>query len=153
MFCEDLTFTMSHRMLHHKLIYPHIHKIHHEHKVTIGPAGQHAHPLEFIFGNLLPTAIGVMILGKKIHFTTAFFWYGLRLMESVEGHSGYEFSWSLFRIIPFGSDYAYHAYHHSHNIGNYSSFFTIWDTILGTNNVYYKFLNESRAEKSQKKVK
>ena len=134
---EDLTFHFSHRLLHQKWIYQYIHKIHHEHKVTIGWAAQYAHPIEFVFGNLLPGAMGPLILGKKIHFTAAFTWYHLRFIESAEGHCGYEFSWSPFRVLPFGSDFAYHAYHHSHNIGNYSSFFTVWDTVLGSNKVYY----------------
>ena len=55
-------------------------------------------------------------LGKRMHFATAFTWYTLRFIESAEGHSGYEFSWSPFRVLPFASDYGYHAYHHSHNI-------------------------------------
>ena len=75
---------------------------------------------------------------------TAFTWYVLRFVESQEGHCGYEFSWSPFRLLPFASDYAYHAYHHQHNIGNYSSFFTIWDTVDGTNKVYYEYLADIR---------
>ena len=92
----------------------------------------------------MPVAIGPLILGPKMHFVTAFTWYMLRIVESIDGHSGYEFSWSPFRILPFGSDYGYHAYHHSHNLGNYSSFFTVWDTVLGSNSDYYKYLVERR---------
>ena len=151
MLLEDLTFHFSHRMLHHKAIYPYVHKIHHEHKVTIGWAAQYAHPFEFIFGNLLPAAMGPIVLGKRMHFATAFTWYTIRFVESAEGHCGYEFSWSPFRVIPFASDFGYHAYHHSHNIGNYSSFFTIWDTVFGSNSTYYLWKEqESLAkEKSQ----
>ena len=144
MMIEDMTFHCSHRLLHLRAIYPFIHKIHHEHKVTIGLATSHAHPVEFIFGNLLPVAVGPLILGTRMHFVTAFTWYMLRIYESIDGHSGYEFSWSPFRILPFASDYAYHAYHHSHNLGNYSSFFTVWDTVLGSNSEYYKYLTERR---------
>ena len=152
MLLEDFTFHFSHRMLHHKAIYPYVHKIHHEHKVTIGWAAQHAHPLEFVFGNLLPAAAGPILLGKRMHFATAFTWYTLRFIESAEGHSGYEFSWSPFRVLPFASDFGYHAYHHSHNIGNYSSFFTIWDTVFGSNETYYRWKEqESLASKDSKK--
>jgi len=148
MLMEDLTFHISHRMLHRPSIYPYIHKIHHEHKVTIGMAAYHAHPLEFIFGNVLPSIVGPLILKTNMHFLTAFTWYFLRTAESIDGHSGYEFSWSPFRILPFASDYGYHTYHHSNNVGNYSSFFTIWDTVLGSNSAYYQDLKERReAEK------
>merc|ERR1719148_553635 len=124
MFCimmEDLCFHFSHRTLHLPAFYPYIHKIHHEHKVTTAIATNHAHPIEFIFGNILPTAIGTIILGKNCHITTVWFVYFLRTLESIEGHSGYDWSWSIFHLLPFTTDYGYHVYHHSNNIGNYSS--------------------------------
>ena len=155
LFCvmvEDAVFYLSHRSLHHPFFYHHIHKIHHEHKMTVGIAAQYAHPLEYVFGNLLPIGMGPAILGKRIHFLTAYAWYTIRLFESVDGHSGYEFSWSPFRILPFATDLGYHVYHHSHNIGNYGSFFTFWDTIYGTNSVYHTYLREKREEDKQKKV-
>jgi len=138
MMCEDLTFHFSHRMLHHKSIYPYIHKIHHQHRVTVSIAAEYAHPLEFVFGNLVPAAIGQALLGHRTHIAVTFAWNFVRSAESIEGHCGYEFPWSPFRLLPFGSDYGYHAYHHSHNIGNYSSFFTIWDTVFNSNKTYYK---------------
>jgi len=156
LFCmvmEDMTFHCSHRFLHLRWIYPWVHKIHHEHKVTIGMASHYAHPLEFVFGNLLPCAVGPIILGTRLHITVALTWYVLRNLESIEGHCGYEFSWSPFRVLPFGSDFAYHAYHHSHNIGNYSSFFTYWDTVFGSNKVYYQYLDERRQEEQAKTSK
>ena len=36
MIVEDFTFHWVHKLLHLPSLYPHIHKIHHEHKVTIG---------------------------------------------------------------------------------------------------------------------
>ena len=152
MIIEDLTFHCSHRLLHTRYLYKHIHKIHHEHKVTVSIAGQHMHPLEYVIGGMLPTALGPLILGRRIHFVTAFTWYTLRYIETLEGHSGYEFSWSAFRVLPFGTDFAYHSYHHSHNIGNYSSFFSIWDSVLGSNKAYYEYLDEQRGLKQGKKV-
>ena len=87
-----------------------------------------------------------------MHFMTAVTWYAIRYIESTEGHSGYEFSWSPFRLIPFGSDFAYHAFHHSHNVGNYSSFFTIWDSVFGQNKVYYQYLQERKDSQKVKKA-
>lgn len=146
MLCDDFFFYLTHRTLHLPRIYPHIHKIHHEHKVTICIAAQYAHPIEFIFGNCLTIATGPFILGKRMHLVTLLTWYAIRGVESVEGHSGYEFPWSPFRIVPFAVDDAYHAFHHSANIGNYSSFFTIWDTVWGSNKEYYTFLDQKEKE-------
>ena len=117
--------------------------MHHQHKITIGLASHYAHPVEYLLGNVLPTLAGPLILGHNIHMTAMVTWYVFRNLESIEGHSGYEFSWSFFRVLPFSTDYAYHAYHHSHNIGNYSSFFTVWDTVFNSNKAYYSFLSEN----------
>ena len=60
----------------------------------------------------------------------------MRIGETIDGHSGYEFSWSPFRLLPFSSSAESHNYHHSHNDGNYGSFFILWDTIMGSNQAY-----------------
>jgi len=60
-------------------------------------------------------------------------------METADQHSGYEFSWSPYRLIPLSGSANYHNFHHSHNVGNYTSLFTIWDTLCGTNSHYFKF--------------
>ena len=44
---EDTGFYWLHRLLHHKAIYKHIHKVHHQYKdATIGIASEYAHPVE-----------------------------------------------------------------------------------------------------------
>jgi sterol desaturase/sphingolipid hydroxylase (fatty acid hydroxylase superfamily) len=152
MMCEDFFFHFCHRALHHRMLYPHIHKIHHEHKVTIALAAQYAHPFEYVFGNLLPMGSGYFILGKRMHATAVYTWFILRAIETVDGHSGYEFSFSPFRLIPLASDYGYHVYHHSMNIGNYSSMLTIWDTVFGSNKAYFDELERKEAELSKVKA-
>jgi sterol desaturase/sphingolipid hydroxylase (fatty acid hydroxylase superfamily) len=133
MVCEDFFFYISHRLLHTKLLYPYIHKIHHTHRITTGIAAEYAHPIEFILGNMIPFASGPFILGKNIHLYTVMVWGVLRMGETLDGHSGYDFSWSPYRLIPFSTSARYHSFHHSHNIGNYSSFFSLWDTCFSSN--------------------
>ena len=141
---EDFLFHMNHRLLHWKKIYPYIHKIHHQHIITISISAIYAHPIEFVFGNLVPMAAGPMILGSNMHISAVFTWYALRTISTLDGHSGYEFSWSPFNQIPWLCDSGYHNYHHLHNLGNYSSFFTFWDTMLGSNKFYYEYLKEQK---------
>ena len=136
LFCaivEDFLFHMGHRLNHTPFLYQRVHKIHHKYKTTLFCAAFYSHPIEMIFQGILPAAVGPFLLGKKMHVTTVVGWLLIRALESVDGHSGYEFPWSPFRFIPFTSDYGYHVYHHSHNLGNYSHLFNIWDTILGSN--------------------
>jgi len=75
-----------------------------------------------------------------MHVGTILTWLLIRSLESHDGHSGYEFPWSPFRMIPFGADATYHNYHHSRNVGNYSSVMTVWDSIFNTNKDYYAYL-------------
>ena len=135
MFAEDFTFYFSHRMFHNPIIYNKIHKIHHEYKQPISITLIYAHPFEFFFGNLMPVIMGPLILMKKVHVMTLILWNILRAFETADGHSGYDFPWSPFRLLPFSGTAEYHNYHHTHNVGNFSSFFTWLDTLFGTNKV------------------
>jgi sterol desaturase/sphingolipid hydroxylase (fatty acid hydroxylase superfamily) len=137
MLVEDFFFYWFHRLLHWRVIYPYIHKIHHTHSSTVGIAAEYSHPIEFIFSNMLPTSAGPAILGPNVHLITVWAWFVIRFAETLDGHCGYEFSWSPFRLIPFSGSAEYHDFHHAANIGNYGSFFSIWDSVFGTNKAFY----------------
>lgn len=151
---EDFLFYWCHRMLHHPSIYPRIHKKHHEFKDTISIASEYAHPLETLLSNIMPSIAGYKLLKGKVHLMTVGIWIFIRVMESVDGHCGYEFPFSPYRLIPFSGSSHFHNYHHTHNIGNYGSLFSFWDTFCGTNMTYRKFqLQQSQQEKNMKVVK
>lgn len=139
MICDDLFFHLTHRFFHWRVIYPYFHKIHHTYVTTIGIAAEYSHPVEFILSSAIPSSLGCIFLGKHCHFYTYLLWAIVRLMETQDGHCGYDFSWSPYRLIPFSTSASYHDFHHSHNVGNYSSFFSFWDTLFGCNKDYYAF--------------
>lgn len=136
---EDLILHFVHKWLHHPRLYPFIHKRHHEYVQTIGIAAEYSHPIEFLLIGFLPNVIISFVIGKRMHITTMLMYNFAREFETHDGHSGYEFSWSPYRLIPFSTSAAYHDFHHSHNIGNYSSYLSFWDTIFGCNKVYYDY--------------
>jgi len=84
-----------------------------------------------------------MILGSRCHGMIIILYHAWRVFEGHELHCGYDLPWSVFRIIPTQADATYHDFHHSKNVGNYASSLWIWDSICGTNKVYY-------AQKAQK---
>ena len=139
MLIEDVAFYFSHRFLHHPRVYATFHKIHHENKVNWILASVHTHPFEYAIGNIYPMVLGPLLLWHRIHRASAFGWYFVRIFESLESHCGYSFPFSPFRLLPFQLDANYHFFHHENNVGNYSTFFTWWDTIFGTNAEFYKF--------------
>jgi sterol desaturase/sphingolipid hydroxylase (fatty acid hydroxylase superfamily) len=138
MICEDFFFYWCHRILHIKQLYPYIHKMHHKYTNVVGISAENAHPIEFIFGNALPTYSGVLILGGRIHLYTIILWFIVRIMKTTEAHSGYDFSWSPFSRMPFLTCSDFHNFHHLKYKGNYGSFLTIWDRLCGTVNADYK---------------
>jgi len=143
MFCmviEDTLFYWIHRGLHHKKLYGKVHKIHHEYKTTIGLASEYAHPIEYILSDAIPFTAGPLILG--LHYYVFWMWMIVRVGETVDGHCGYDFPWSPYRLLPFSGSAAVHDYHHSHNLGNFATFFTYWDDFMGTSKDFHKFLKK-----------
>ena len=149
---EDFCFHMSHRILHFKPIYRYVHKWHHEFKHPISISGDYVHPLEFVCSGMLPSFSGLLLLGNKIHLWTIMVWGVFRFIEAHDGHCGYEFPWSIFRLMPFNCDATYHNFHHTNNVGNYSSFMTIWDTVFNSNYEFYKFYGKGSRNINSDKI-
>jgi sterol desaturase/sphingolipid hydroxylase (fatty acid hydroxylase superfamily) len=138
-FIEDLYFYWVHRLLHYGWFYKNIHKVHHDHQAPFGIAAEYAHPIETVvlgFGTL----IGPYIFAR--HLISLWIWVVVRVFQTVEVHSGYDFPISLNRWVPFWGGAKFHDYHHETFVGNYSSTFTIWDWMFGTDKSYRSRLAE-----------
>lgn len=120
-FTLDFTFYWAHRWFHTPVMYRLFHKKHHEYKWTIGFAAEWAHPVEHILANQATMAIAMVLLGA--HGFTWFVWLTWRLIDTYIHHSGFDF--------PLIGDGGVHDFHHTNNVGSYSSDFM--DSIFGTN--------------------
>ena len=67
-YVEDFVFYLSHWVLHLKPFYGPIHKQHHEYKVTVSIATEYAHPIEYVFANIVASSSGSFIMGPRIHY-------------------------------------------------------------------------------------
>jgi len=65
-------------------------------------------------------------------------WLFLRVLETVDAHSGYYFPWSPFNWLAYGGSER-HDFHHSHGTGNYGGAFVPWDALMGTDKAYLKW--------------
>lgn len=140
---EDAYFYVVHRLLHWGPFYKHIHKRHHDYAAPIGIAAEYAHPIESIILGV-GTLVGPMLLTR--HLFSLWFWLLVRLYQTVEAHSGYNFPWNPTRFIPFWGGAIFHDFHHETFTGNFSSTFTYMDWIFGTSKQYYARLERRKKE-------
>lgn len=98
---------------------------------------RYAHPVEDFLANSVPTIAGPLIMG--MHAYVFWLWLCIRLLETVDAHSGYSFPWSPFHLFAFQGGAERHDFHHSHNVGCYGSFTIFWDWITGTDQAFLDF--------------
>jgi sterol desaturase/sphingolipid hydroxylase (fatty acid hydroxylase superfamily) len=135
MFVEDFLFYWVHRTLHRPNLYKKIHKVHHEFVTPTAIASHYAHPIEFVVANSLPVMAGpllVALFGLDMHIGVLWIWLFIRVLETMDGHSGYNFRlWFPHKLI-YGAGAKPHDDHHSKFNGNFASFFHHWDKIHGS---------------------
>ena len=83
---EEVAFYYSHLLLHNPALYKQIHKTHHEWTAPVGTAALYAHPLEHVVSNMLPIALGPLLMGS--HLVTIWTWYCAAIVSTVISHSG-----------------------------------------------------------------
>jgi fatty acid hydroxylase domain-containing protein 2 len=112
-------------MLHHRVFYKRFHKIHHEWTSPTGLMTINAHPLELIISDMIPIAIGPLIL--RAHPITTSIWFMHATFVSVNGHSGYH--------LPFIQAPEFHDYHHLNCNQNFGIFGFV-DALVGTDTIW-----------------
>ncbi len=84
----ECCFYVVHRILHIPFFFNRIHYVHHQAKVCIGFGAIYCHPIEFLFGNVLPVVLGPLIY-QECDNVTLCVWAALAAFTTVCAHSGY----------------------------------------------------------------
>ncbi len=138
----DTCFYWQHRLVHHPAIYQYVHKQHHRFKVSCGVAFEYAHPVEGLLVNGLPLFVVFYLF--NFHLTQLLLFLVIRLWETIDAHSGYDFPFSPWRYT---SGAVSHDLHHSANLGNFG-IFPFWDWYCKTRTSDLRKLQQA-AEKAQ----
>jgi lathosterol oxidase len=134
---HDLYFYITHRLMHHKLLYKHVHRIHHLSTNPTPWAAFAFHPLEAVVEiGILP----VMVLIMPLHPLAIIAWILYMTLMNVIGHSGFEMFPKGFTTNSLTSWYntsTHHNMHHKFVLCNYGLYFNIWDKLFKTNHAKY----------------
>tara|TARA_B100001123_G_scaffold397011_1_gene479852 strand:- start:2624 stop:3403 length:780 start_codon:yes stop_codon:yes gene_type:complete len=155
LFIHDIYFYLTHRMIHHKKLYPIIHQVHHLSKNPTPWAAFSFHPIEAVIQiGFIPIAILLI----PFHISCLAFWALYMMLFNVIGHLGFEFFPKDFVNTSIGKLFftsTFHNMHHKKNNCNYGLYFIIWDRLFGTvhssyQNSYNKFYHDAYLNKERK---
>jgi hypothetical protein len=66
----------------------------------------------------------------------------MRILQTIDTHSGYDFPWSVHNIIPFWGGAEHHDYHHMNRGANYASSFRWLDRTFGIDAFFHGYCKE-----------
>jgi Delta7-sterol 5-desaturase len=135
---QDAWFYWTHRLMHHRHLFPLVHRVHHlSHNPTPWSAFAF-HPAEALVQAIIFPIAALLI---PLHPLAALLWLFYMTLLNVLGHLGFE-------ILPRGfvrhrwtcwhNTSVHHNMHHRHVQCNFGLYFNLWDRWMGTNHPRYE---------------
>lgn len=132
LFGQDAYFYWTHRWMHTRWIYRHVHSVHHR-SLNPSPFAAFAmHPAEglllfgYIFGFVWVVPTNLYVFGV---------FQAVSMALNINGHFGAEFqpeSWKRVPLLKHLNRSTHHTGHHRYFTVNYGLYFTLWDRWMGT---------------------
>ena len=137
-FVHDTYFYWTHRLMHHRLLFPTVHRVHHL-STNPSPWASYAFaPAEAVVeAGIFPVVVLVMPIHPAA-FGLVMLW---QIVFNVAGHTGFEFhpKWLMDSPLRFlVNTPTNHVMHHEKMRGNYGLYFNLWDRLMGTNHPDYE---------------
>jgi len=134
---QDACFYFTHRLLHTRWMFRHVHVVHHRSREPSPWAAYAMHPLEAVINAGMPV-IPLAFVPVQEHVLALFMLH--QVLRNVHGHAAVEslprgfarhWFWGRFTST------THHHLHHENAQGNYGLWFTWWDRLLGTERADY----------------
>ncbi|WP_201983424.1 sterol desaturase family protein [Hymenobacter rubidus] len=129
---HDTYFYWTHRLLHTRWLYRHVHTVHHRSTNPTPWAAYAFHPVEAL---LEGAVVFPLILVFPLHIYVFAGFLGVVLLSNIVGHLGFEFVPQTKRSSFWGrllSSATHHNLHHQLFTKNYGYYFTHWDRWMNT---------------------
>ena len=132
MLVHDFYFYWMHRLMHHRALFRHVHRVHHLSTNPTPMTSFSFHPLESVI-----EALGVtfVVFVMPTHFFALMIFETISTIINVYGHLGYELypaGWSRHWFGRWINTSVAHNTHHATARHNYGLYFLFWDRLCGT---------------------
>lgn len=148
---HDAYFYWTHRLMHTKLLYRHVHAVHHQSTNPSPWAAFSFHPFEAVIEASIVPIIAFTI---PIHPAALLSFLLFMTTLNVVGHLGYEFYPTRFvhdRRFSWNNTSTHHNMHHQKNNCNYGLYFNWWDKLFNTNHHNYRTYFDETVRKRVKR--
>lgn len=129
---HDTYFYWTHRLLHTRWLFRHVHSVHHRSRQPSPWAAYAFHPIEALVNGLVtPLALAVV----PVHGGVLLLFALHQILRNAHGHAAVETMPRGFVRHWLGRQFTtttHHHLHHEFSIGHYALWFTWWDRMCGT---------------------
>ena len=135
---HDIYFYVTHRLMHHPILFKHVHLVHHQSSTPSPWAAYSFHPWEAIIQAIFYILVVFLL---PVHGVVLFVFVIYMIVRNVQGHLGIEFLPSFFVDHPWlfwFTTTTHHDLHHKYSNYNYGLYFTWMDDWFQTTHPEYK---------------
>ena len=132
LFIHDTWFYWTHRAMHHRRLFPIMHKVHHESRQPTPWAGFSFHPWESLVGSVI---LPVIVFIVPMHVGVVVAMLIIMTLTGIANHAGFEIlpcSWVRGFIGRHWISATHHNLHHQNYRSNFALYFRFWDRVMGT---------------------